>query len=99
FKTSNIAIFAENKFQIQRNLSVNLGARVEIGGTDLTGTINYYPSEKVPVTIDHDFPLLGINFSYKPGASNELYGGISQAYHPMLFKDLFPASTFEKVDS
>jgi Fe(3+) dicitrate transport protein len=28
----------------------------------------------------------------------ELYGGWSQSYHPMLFKDLIPASLYEKVD-
>ena len=27
-----------------------------------------------------------------------MYAGWSQAYHPMLFKDLIPASLFEKVD-
>lgn len=98
FKTKNIAVFAENKFQLLSNLSVNVGGRVEIGETNLTGVINYYPSEKVPVKISHDFPLLGVNFAYKPTTRTEFYGGWSQAYHPMLFKDLFPASTFEKVD-
>lgn len=98
FKTKNIALFAENRFQLLHNLSVNLGTRVEIGNTDLTGTIVYYPNDKIPVSIDHDFPLFGVNFSFKPTANNELYGGFSSAYHPMLFKDLFPGSTFEKVD-
>ena len=28
----------------------------------------------------------------------EVYGGVSQAYHPMLFKDLIPTSLYEKVD-
>jgi len=28
----------------------------------------------------------------------EVYGGISQAYRPMLFKDLIPGSVYEKVD-
>ena len=37
FKTHNIALFAENKFQLLDNLSVNAGARVEIGQTDMSG--------------------------------------------------------------
>ena len=97
-KTKNIALFAENRFQLLNNLSVNAGARIEIGQTDMSGTINYYPNGDLPVTIKHEFPLLGINISYKPTGNVEVYGGWSQAYHPMLFKDLIPGSLFEKVD-
>ncbi len=97
-KTQNIAFFAENKFQVSEALSVNAGARVEIGQTDMTGMIVYYPDNAIPVTINHKFPLFGINVSYKPIKYMEWYGGFSQAYHPMLFKDLIPSSLFEKVD-
>lgn len=98
FKTTNLALFAENKFQIKNNLAVNVGARVEMGKTDMSGKIVYYPDNQIPVSIKHQFPLLGVNLSYKPGKSTELYGGWSQSYRPMLFKDLIPASLFEKID-
>ena len=98
FKTKNIALFAENKFQLLNNLSVNFGARVEMGKTDMSGKIVYYPDNQVPVSIEHHFPLLGVNISYKPGKYAELYGGWSQSYRPMLFKDLIPASVYEKID-
>ena len=91
-------MFAENKFQLLENLSVSTGARMEIGETNMTGIITYYPGNQVPVSMDHEFPLFGVNVSYKPGGSSEIYGGWSQAYHPMLFKDLIPGSLFEKVD-
>jgi Fe(3+) dicitrate transport protein len=98
-KTHNIALFVENKFQLLSNLSVNVGGRVESGQTDMSGTIVYYPDNAIPVTIKHRFPLLGINASYKIKEKNiEIYAGWSQAYHPMLFKDLIPGSLFEKVD-
>lgn len=97
FKTHNIALFAENKFQLLDKLSVNIGARVEIGQTDLTGKIVYYPANAVPVSIRHHFPLLGAGISYK-SEKMEWYAGWSQAYHPMLFKDLIPSSLYEKVD-
>jgi Fe(3+) dicitrate transport protein len=97
-KTKNIALFAENRFQLLNNLSINAGARIEHGQTDMSGTINYYPNGDLPVTIKHEFPLLGVNISYKPTGNIEVYGGWSQAYHPMLFKDLIPGSLFEKVD-
>jgi Fe(3+) dicitrate transport protein len=97
-KTKNIALFFENKFQLSKSLSVNIGARTEIGKTDMSGIITYYPDNEIPVTIRHRFPLLGANISYKPKENMEWYAGWSQAYHPMLFKDLIPASLFEKVD-
>jgi Fe(3+) dicitrate transport protein len=97
-KTHNVALFVENKFHLMKNLSVNVGARTESGQTDMSGTITYYPDNDIPVSIKHSFPLLGANISYKPGKNAEVYGGWSQAYHPMLFKDLIPASLFEKVD-
>ena len=98
FKTQNIALFAENKFQLLKNLSATAGVRAEIGQTDLSGVISYYPENQVPVSISHHYPLFGGSLSYKVNARVEIYGGASQAYHPMLFKDLFPASLFEKVD-
>jgi Fe(3+) dicitrate transport protein len=97
-KTTNLAFFAENKFQLLDNLSINIGARIEMGQTDMSGTISYYPDNAIPVSIKHQFPLLGANISYKPSKNIELYGGWSQSYHPMLFKDLIPASLYEKVD-
>lgn len=98
FKTKNIALFAENKLQVLKDLAVNFGARIEMGKTDMSGKIVYYPDNQIPVSIEHDFPLLGINLSYKPGKFTELYGGWSQSYRPMLFKDLIPASVYEKID-
>ena len=64
----------------------------------MSGKITYYPDNAIPVKMEHQFPLLGINVSYKPTGNTEWYGGWSQAYHPMLFKDLIPSSLFEKVD-
>lgn len=98
FKTENVAVFAENTFELLRNFSINAGARIESGKTNLTGQIVYYPENEIPVKIEHHFPLFGAGFSYKPGSIFEIYGGWSQAYHPMLFKDLIPSSLFEKVD-
>jgi Fe(3+) dicitrate transport protein len=83
---------------LSENLSANIGARVEIGETNMSGTISYYPDDKIPVSIKHNFPLFGAGLSYKLQKNMELYTGWSQAYHPMLFKDLIPSSLLEKVD-
>lgn len=97
-KTGNVSIFAENKFQLLDNLSIGIGARMEMGETKMSGKITYYPDNQLPVSIPHHFPLLGINFNYRAAEFIDIYGGWSQAYHPMYFKDLIPSSTFEKVD-
>ncbi len=97
-KTKNIALFAENKWQLLKDLSITAGARMEIGKTDMSGTINYYPSNQLPVSIRHEFPLYGLGFTYAVTPKMQFYGGWSQAYHPMVFKDLIPSSLYEKVD-
>jgi len=98
FKTENIAIFAENNFKLLKNLSANVGARFESGTSKMTGQIIYYPTDKIPVNINHQFTLLGASVSYKPKAFMDFYAGWSQAYRPMIFKDLIPTEIYEKVD-
>ena len=98
FKTKNIALFAENKLQLLKNLFITAGARVEAGRSDMSGTITYYPDNQLPVSISHHFPLYGAGFNYSLTPKMQFYGGWSQSYHPMLFKDLIPVSLYEKVD-
>lgn len=98
FKTQNIAFFLENKFQLTPSLSVNAGLRVENGHSDMSGVINYLNSTEIPNTIKHSFPLLGINAEYKLTSSQNFYAGFSQAYRPVIFKDIIPASIYEKSD-
>lgn len=97
-KTRNLAFFVENSFSITSKFTFNAGARLEAGKTDMSGTIVYYPQNEIPLRIRHSFPLLGFSLSYKLSDQAEMYGGWSQSYHPMLFKDLIPSSLFEKVD-
>ena len=98
FKTNNLAIFAENNYQLLKNLSINAGARMEMGKTNMTGTINNYPENDIPVTLKHQYPLLGAGFTYNISHSMDIYGGWSQAYRSMAFKDLIPGSVYEKAD-
>ena len=98
FKTKNIAVFAENSFQILQKLSINAGARIEMGKTDLTGNVVYYPEDDFPVTLKHRYPLFGGGFTYNVNSDIDIYGSASQAYRSMVFKDLVPGSVYEKVD-
>ncbi|WP_229247960.1 TonB-dependent receptor [Dyadobacter sandarakinus] len=97
-KTKNIALFLENLIQITPELSVSPGLRVESGSTDMTGVISYYDPLHLPNRISHRFPLFGVSSQYRINAFNKLYAGVSQAYRPVVFKDIIPGSVLEQVD-
>ncbi len=96
--TDNIAMFVENLIFITPRLSLSPGVRVEKGGTDMTGKITYYNPQNLPNTIKHRFPLFGISSQYKIGENSRAYAGFSQAYRPVVFKDIIPGSVLERVD-
>ena len=97
-KTKNIALFAENKFQLTRNFSVSPGIRFESGTSKMLGNISYLPPLEVQNTIKHQFSLLGVNAEYTFNARQNLYAGCSQAYRPVIFKDIIPANFYERAD-
>ncbi len=97
-KSTNISLFAENKFQLIHHLSITPGVRFESGESVMSGVISYYDPEDVPNIIEHRFPLLGINTQYQLNNGNSFYAGWSQAYRPVIFKDIVPGSVYERVD-
>jgi Fe(3+) dicitrate transport protein len=98
FKTRNLALFVENLWKLHPRFSVTTGMRMESGESRMTGSIGYYPSASLPNTIKHSFPLFGINAQYDLSSAIQAYGGWSQAYRPVIFKDIIPASVFEISD-
>jgi hypothetical protein len=98
FRTKNVAVFVENLLYITPKLSVSPGFRLESGQTDFSGYIRYLKPEVVPNSIPHRFPLFGISAQYQMDTENRLYGGFSQAYRPVILKDIIPASVLERAD-
>jgi Fe(3+) dicitrate transport protein len=98
YKTINVAIFAENRWLLTKKLSVNTGARIEIGESNLTGEITYYADTALPNTIKHNFPLFGVSTQYDFTPNMNFYGGVSQGYRPVILKEIIPASTYEVSD-
>ena len=98
FKTNNIAFSAENAFEINKRWVISPGIRVENGNSKMNGTIKYYTVNPLPTRIPHNFVLLGISSQFSLNKENTLYGGISQSYRPVIFKDIIPASTYEQID-
>jgi Fe(3+) dicitrate transport protein len=100
YDTKNIAFFAENRVLFSNGVSLYAGIRFESGNTDMTGNIIYYPADQVPNTIKHSFPLLGGGIAWKPAHGEyEFYANITQAYRPVLFKDIIPSNIYEITDS
>lgn len=98
-KTENLAFFLENKWDITSRLSWNGGVRFEAGETNMSGYIAYLDASQVANKIAHQFPLFGTSFEYQINRNQQLYGGISQAFRPVIFKDIIPASTYDRADN
>ncbi|GAB4011367.1 TonB-dependent receptor [Spirosoma migulaei] len=98
FRTNNIAIFVENQFHLTDRLMVSPGIRIENGKTEMRGTISYYDPGNLPTDISHHFALLGINGQFRINDAVKIYGGWSQAYRPVVFKDIIPTSVYERID-
>lgn len=98
FKTRNTAVFLENKFQVSPRLFVSPGVRVEMGDSRMSGNVSYLPPADVATVIERGFPLLGMNAGYTISPWQNLYAGWSQAYRPVLFKDIIPANPYERTD-
>ncbi|ADB42700.1 TonB-dependent receptor family protein [Spirosoma linguale] len=99
YYTQNVALFAESQFHLTPKLTVSPGIRIENGLTQMRGTISYYSPQAVPNDIPHLFALLGLSGQYQFTPQMRLYGGFSQAYRPVIFKDIIPASAYERVDT
>ena len=97
-KSRNIAVFAENKFQLTRQLSVSPGFRLESGDSRMSGNISYLPPPEVANIIEHRFPLFGLNAEYRLKPAQNLYAGWSQSYRPVIFKDIIPGNAYERAD-
>lgn len=98
FETENIAGFLENRWTLLPRLSITTGIRYETGETNMTGVIANYPDDAIPNVIKHKFPLFGASGQYDLSKQMNLYGGWSQAYRPVIFKDIIPTSLFELAD-
>ncbi|HOY07291.1 MAG TPA: TonB-dependent receptor, partial [Saprospiraceae bacterium] len=98
FKSRNIALFLENKFQLTRRFSITPGIRYENGDSRFSGTTTYYNATELPNTIKHNFPLLGLSAGYAVNRNQNFYAGFSQAYRPVILKEIIPATIYERSD-
>ncbi|MFT3680108.1 MAG: TonB-dependent receptor [Ferruginibacter sp.] len=104
FPGTNIAAFAENIFQVNKQWSITPGFRFEHINTKASGY--YYkqnifiPDEKIEETKANprSFVLLGIGTAWKFNSGTELYANISQNYRSINFNDIRVININAKVD-
>ncbi len=97
FHTNNYAVFAENIFQITKDISVTPGVRYEVIDTKMTGAINNTASP-VNYTGNRTFPLFGAGLQYNINKAAQLYGNIAQEYRPYLYANVTPADRLDAID-
>lgn len=89
FPSWNVAVFAENVFNIHKRFSITPGIRAEFIQTVSNG---YYVDggtlRNENRTRPRAFVLAGLGWVYKPWSNNELYANISQNYAAVNFNDI-----------
>ena len=98
YRSNSIAFSVENMIYLTSKFTVSPGFRYEYGKTDMLGYISYLDPQDIPNEIKHRVPAFGLNLQYKFDDYSRVYAGISQAYRPVLFKDIVPGSTLERAN-
>jgi Fe(3+) dicitrate transport protein len=104
FPGRNLALFAENIFQINKYWTITPGVRFEHINTKAEGyyyKLNIFiPSEKIreQKSNPRSFTLLGVGTAWKFDNGTELYANISENYRSINFNDLRVLNANAKVD-
>lgn len=109
FPNENVAMFAENIFQLHDKVSITAGVRWEYIDThadgyygtiyrDLAGNIIDKTKTDEQRSNVRNFPLFGVGASYKPGYHLEFYGNISQNYRSITFSDMRISNPSSQID-
>ncbi len=98
YRSRNIAAFVENLITISPQFQVSPGIRYESGNTRRSGFIRNIDPLDVPLTLDRSFALLGVSGQWTLNKRNNVYGGWSQAYRPVILAITIPANSLEKID-
>ncbi len=99
YLTKNAAVFSELELRLSPEWCIVPGFRVERGTTRMRGSLAYYDPADTPRDVSHNFPLFGVRSAYKLSRGGEWYSGFSQAYRPMILKDLLPETASERTDT
>ncbi|MFK7807561.1 MAG: TonB-dependent receptor family protein [Saprospiraceae bacterium] len=109
FPSRNIAVFAENLFQLNAHWTLTPGVRFEYIRTASDGfykervlsggQVIFEQRFEDSKSNERNFALLGLGIGYKPSTEVEFYGNISQNYRSINFSDLAVVNPNLIVDS
>ena len=103
-QTENIALFAEQLFEIGKRWSIAPGLRAESIKSSISGRTNQVTNGYISDMFHNRYIFLGgVSSKYslmKTSNSNvTLYANANQNYRPVMYSELLPSSTSEIVDS
>lgn len=109
FPSTNLALFAENLFNVTENFSITPGVRFEHISTnsdgfynkinrDLAGNIILAERINEELNNSRSFLLYGIGLSYYESRSLEVYGNFSRNYRAINFNDLRIVNPNQRID-
>ncbi|MGY6562969.1 MAG: TonB-dependent receptor family protein [Luteibaculaceae bacterium] len=97
-RTLHTAIYVEEKLNLNKRLKISVGLRTERGANRISGNLYFDSDRPFPEKINNDRILFASGFDYKLTEYYHVKGSISQAYRPVLFKDLIPSNPMQLVD-
>jgi Fe(3+) dicitrate transport protein len=98
FQTQNVAIFAENIFNITKYFKIIPGIRFESIFNKMEGSINGNLSKIQSQESNRNIVLLGVGSEYNFANKVSVYANFSQAYRPVTFSEFTPASSTDVID-
>ncbi|MFZ6052395.1 TonB-dependent receptor domain-containing protein [Halocola ammonii] len=111
FENQNVALFAENVFNVTKRLSITPGLRFEYLNTgsdgyytltERDGAGNVLPGYPRQIfeenSKERSFALAGIGVAYDLKPTVELYGNVSQNYRAINFSDIHIQNPKQRVD-
>lgn len=105
FPGMNVAVFAENVFNISNRVKITPGIRYEHIRTKANGVYSTVQNEVVSQqsinesrNFSRNFVLLGLGVSYSVWKSTELYANFSQNYRGITFTDMRVIRTSQIID-
>ncbi len=105
FPGMNIALFAENVFNISNKVKIIPGIRFEHISTKANGNYRQTVNDVVDSVLRNEersfkrnFVLLGLGFSYRVFKNTELYANFSQNYRGITFTDMRVVRISQLVD-
>jgi Fe(3+) dicitrate transport protein len=98
FQTQNVAIFAENIFNITKHFKIVPGIRYEGIINKIEGSINGNVSKIQSDASSRNIILAGVGSEYNFSNKTTLYANFSQAYRPVTFSEFTPASSTDVID-